>query len=236
MSQRRTFKGYRIYEGEWVFSCINSSCLNGTVIEYSLNDYEDYADYFMDSRGIHTTNLCEKCNSPLEWLGYSGGAPISDSLASLIKNGHYMASTVILSAIIENVISDLLWASLADSGVSQEKANKIADSRLGRIDSINIIRELTDIDIKDISFPSRNLVAHGKGFSNSEGHYKKELLLQFKKIDEWVKRMLKNRKVESFNPSEIDRWLMFIRHWSTWLNTYLKPVLTSEEAPSTTSI
>jgi len=223
MSQYRVNE-YRIYEGEWRFHCINATCLNGTLIEYSLNKYEDYADYFLDGKSgpIHTNAWCENCNSSLEWAGYSGNSPISDNLVSLLENHHFMAATVILSAIIENSISNFLWSALVDNGMSYEKANNLADGRLGRIDSIHMLSSLTGFKIKDISFKSRNLVAHGKGFFLSEEEYQKDLSEQAEKILIWTEDIHEKIKPNRFNPTECERWILFMHHWSKWLIIYIK--------------
>ena len=225
MSQYR-INEYRIYEGEWYFQCTNKEC-HGTIVEYSLNEYEDYADKFLKGAygPIHAYEVCHNCNNPLEWSGYSGNSPISNSLISLLNSGHYMAATVILSAVVENAISNLLWAALVDNGVDKKCANDIASGRISRIDSINMISSLTGIQIKDIVFPSRNLVAHGKGFNKSEQQYKNDLVAQIDKIHAWIKKALGNKELSNFNPSECERWLLFMKHWSSWIVRYVKPKL-----------
>ncbi len=224
MSQYR-INEHRIYEGEWVFYCVNSDCRNGVFIEYSLNEYEDHASYFLDgsSGPIHTNAWCQNCGRPLEWAGYSGNSPISDKLVSLLNNNHFMASTVILSAILENSLNNLLWAALVDNGINPKKANKIADGRIVRIDMIKMISSLTEFKINDIAFESRNLVAHGKGFFLDEKHYQKDMLQQIDKISSWVISISKKIQPNNFNPTECERWVLFMTHWSNWLKSYIKP-------------
>lgn len=224
MSQYR-INERRVYEGEWVFYCTNSGCRNGVLVEYSFNEYEADADSFLhgSSGPIHTSACCENCRSPLEWAGYSGGSPISDKLVALLENNHFMASTVIISAIIENSLNNLLWAALVDSGVSAEKANKVTEGRMGRIEMTNIISSLVGFKIKDISFKSRNLVAHGKGFLIKESYYQKELLQHIEKIFLWVLSIFEEIRPKNFNPTECERWALFMIHWSEWLKTHVKP-------------
>jgi hypothetical protein len=219
MSQYRV-REYRIYEGEWWFYCGKQDC-KGSLVEYSLNEYENYADSFLNNFGIHSYDGCHLCGDGLGWSGYSGGSPISDSLVSLLKTKHYMASTVILSAIIENSLDNLLWAALVDNGVEQGRANKIADGRLNRMDIISMVASLSNLSIKDISFPSRNLVAHGKGFSRGEEIYRVDLQKQIVQIRKWVERILDRKVPDNFMPTERDRWLLFMNHWSRWLVDYV---------------
>ncbi|MGH8550245.1 MAG: hypothetical protein ACRERU_16915 [Methylococcales bacterium] len=120
MSQYRVGK-YGIYEGEWWFSCTTKNC-KGFLVDYSLNEYANYAEHFLYSTPIHTNASCQLCDGALEWGGYSGGLPISNSLGSLLLTKHYMASTVILSAIIEKSLQNLLWAPLVN-GIEQGRAN-----------------------------------------------------------------------------------------------------------------
>lgn len=210
----------RIYEGEWRFCCCTKDC-NGFQVEYSLNEYEDYADNFLHCTAAHKNAYCQLCSGTLVWVGYSGGSPISDSFVALLKDKHYMAATVILSAIIENSLSNLLWSALVESGVESSLANKVADGRMSRLDIINTVASLTDLEIKDISFPSRNLVAHGKGFMRDEESYRVDLQRQIIQIRKWVERMLGGRIPNNFMPTECERWLLFMNHWSRWLVDYV---------------
>lgn len=218
MSQYR-INEHRIYEGEWYFGCDYQVC-NGFLIEYALNDYENLASNFLYNTPLHVYERCHLCGRELEWGGYSGGSPITDSLVSLLKNNHYMASTVILSAIIENALNNLLWAALVDNKVDKNRANKIADGGMSRFDTIKMIRSLTNLQVKDISFPIRNLVAHGKGLTQSESFYKSELKKQVEQIRSWVGHILKDKHPSNFMPSECERWRLFMDHWSNWLVSY----------------
>lgn len=138
-----------------------------------------------------------------------------------------MAATVILSAIVENSLSNLLWSALVDSGVEASRANKVADGRMSRLDIINTAAALTDLEIKDISFPSRNLVAHGKGFIRNEESYRVDLQHQIIKIRKWIERILNGKVPDNFMPTECERWLLFMDHWSRWLVNYVDVQLLS---------
>jgi hypothetical protein len=132
-----------------------------------------------------------------------------------------MASTVILSAVVENSIKNLLWAALVDNGEKPKRANKIADDRMHRIEAIKKIKSLNNWEIEDITFPARNIVAHGKGFLREEQEYQNELREQAIKIRKWVEKIAKDRMPDNFNPSESGRWLLFMNHWSMWLIDYV---------------
>jgi hypothetical protein len=162
------------------------------------------------------------CAGPLEWAGFSGDIPISESLVSLMKNGYFMVATVILASITENTINNLLWAALVDSGIEKGKANSLTNGRMNRGDAIEMIRSLTQWPVKDIAFPVRNLVAHGKGFGKQEVFYREELGEQATSIRQWVERILKEVQPKNFMPTECERWLLFMNHWSSWLVSYLE--------------
>lgn len=226
MSQRRIHE-HRIYEGEWLFYCTTDDC-GGCLVEYSLNEYEEYVNDFLYNTPLHTSEKCHLCGYELEWAGYSGGSPISDSLVALLSNKHYMASTVILSAIIDNSLENLLWAALVDSGVDKGRANKIADGRLNRRDIVNMAASLSNLKIKDIAFGSRNLVAHGKGFLRGEESYRVDLQKQIVQIRKWVEQILDGKVPNNFMPTECERWLLFVDHWSRWLVNYVDIQLLSK--------
>ena len=209
----------RIYEGEWFFVC--RPC--GTyLVEYSFYEFDKLADHFLSNKGCHATEPCHTCAGPLEWAGFSGDMPISESLVSLIKKGQFMAATVILSSITENAINNLLWAALVDSGIEKRKANGITNGRINRGDAIEMIRSLTQWTVKDIAFPVRNLVAHGKGFGKQEVYYREEIKKQAISIRQWIKRIFDEVQPNNFWPTECERWLLFMNHWSSWLLSYLE--------------
>jgi hypothetical protein len=156
----------------------------------------------------------------LAWDGYGGGSPVTDSLVSLLRSRYFMASTVILSAILESSIRDLVWAALVDNGVDRERANKVADGRMNRVDSLGLVASLTGLRIKDLSFPYRNLVAHGKGFGVPEGKYQAEIETQIRRLREWVDDIKCGQTIANYCPPEVDRWLLFMSHWSGWLESY----------------
>jgi hypothetical protein len=226
MSQYRV-REQRVYEGEWWFYCYKQDC-QGCLVEYSLNEYEDYADSFLNHFGAHSYAGCHLCGDGIVWGGYSGGSPISDSLVALLKNKHYMASTVILSAIIDNSLENLLWAALVDNSVDKARANNIADGRLNRKDIINMVASLSNLKIKDIAFASRNLVAHGKGFLRNEESYRVDLQKQIIQIRKWVEQILDGKVPNNFMPTECERWLLFMDHWSRWLVNYVDAQLLSK--------
>lgn len=209
----------RLYEGEWWFVC-QPPC-KGYIVEYSFCEIDRRADRFLTLTGTHSSEICHLCLGTLEWAGFSGDMPISDSLISLIKSEHFMAATVILAAVTENLINNLLWASLIDSGVDRQRANAVANGRLGRFDSLNIIKSLSGLQIPDISFPVRNLVAHGKGFGKHEAAYKEDLRTQIAQIVRWTAKIWKGRTPKSFMPTEIERWLLFLGHWTDFLENYV---------------
>jgi hypothetical protein len=214
--QKRLYEN-RVYEGEWVFACRPCSAYR---VEYSFPEFDKLADFFLSNTGLHTTESCGLCGGPLEWAGFSGDMPISDSFVSLVKNGHLMASTVILASIIENAINNLLWAALVDNDMEKEKANNLVNGRLSRSEILRMIRSLTQWSIRDIVFPIRNLVAHGKGFGKQEAFYNEELKKQVAAIRQWVDEIRQQVKPKNFMPTECERWLLFMDHWSRWLETY----------------
>src|SRR5438105_6483222 len=136
MSRKRIYE-LRIYEGEWVFGC-EPPC-RGCLIEYSFDEYDGLASGFLPNTGMHATERCHLCSGPLEWAGYSGDMPISDSLVSLLRSNHYMAATVMLASITENLINNLLWAAFVDNGIDRERANAISNGRISRADSLRMI-------------------------------------------------------------------------------------------------
>jgi hypothetical protein len=210
----------RIYEGEWFFCCQTQGC-SGLVVEHCLNEHESHADTFLGNDGFHALERCRCCAGYLEWAGYSGDSPISNGLIRLLDGNHFMAATVILSAIVENSIQNLLWACLSDSGVDMSRANHIADGRLPRPSMIELIKALSDLPIRDIQFPSRNLVAHGRGFLREEEAYRVDLINHLQRIREWIEAITKDRELSRFMPTECDRWMLFMDHWSRWLTNDL---------------
>lgn len=225
MSEKTSFQhgriySRRVYEGEWFFHC-SPEC-GVFLVEYSFYDYDHYADRFMDNTGAHTYERCSVCGSQLMWAGFSGDMPISDSLVALLRNKHFMAATVILAAIMENSLRNLAWAALVDAGVSKNKANSLVNASISRVEALRIAQSLTGIPLRDIAFPSRNLVAHGRAFGESEDAFRGEVCKQTEAVHKWVADIFKHRQPGYLKPTECDRWLLFMRHWSEWLKTFVQ--------------
>jgi hypothetical protein len=228
MSQYRVNE-HRIYEGEWRFVCF-PDC-KGFLVEFSFDKYDNKAGQFLYNTPIHTCERCHLCNRELEWEGYSGGSPISDRLVSLLEGRHFMVSTVLLAAMVENALRNLLWAVLVDNGVDMQRANRVADGRMSRMDTIRTINALADLKVKDIAFPVRNLVAHGKELTRPQSKYEDDLRTQIAQIRRWVNHIREGQNPSNFMPSECERWLLFMSHWSYWLDSYVfKKLLVESES------
>ena len=220
MSQIDRIYEKRYYEGEWAFECENRC--GGYVVEYAFDDWDKTAEAFLDSRiGGHAWSRCQQCKGILQWVGCSGDRPISKSVVSLAQNGHYMAATVMLASITESFINALVYAVLADRGLSRDDANRIANSSLGRQEALKICRQLTGWTIPDLAFSIRNIVAHGRGFGREERLYKDEVKKQADAIRAWVEKLYKAGNPKWFSPNETDRWLLFMNHWSQWLVSFV---------------
>ena len=207
MSKTKTDNGYRYYEGEWLFICQSCKKNPGIVFEYGLNDYDKISGSSLNNCGLHSSEYCKNCGDPLVWAGYGANSPVTDKLIDLLKDGHFMASTVILSAIIENSIRDLLWAVLSDRGMETKTSDEVAELNLGRIEMIKIISTISGLKINDISFSTRNLVAHGKGFTLEEKEYKSKLKNQINNIEQWVSTIVSDVELNNYCPNETQRWL-----------------------------
>jgi hypothetical protein len=214
----------RTYEGEWNFIC-QPPC-QGYLVEYSLQEFDNLASTFLTNTPLHALERCHLCRGPLEWTGYSGAMQTTSRIIALIKDEHYMASTVIVAAYIESALNNLLWAAFVDGGMNRELANQVVDNgKISRGEMINVIRSITGWLIKDIAFPVRNLVAHGKGFHRGEEFYKEELRKQAKEIRQWIERILSDVAPISFMPTEQDRWLLFMNIWSSGFVSFLESIL-----------
>lgn len=210
---------YRTYEGEWNFVC-RKPC-TGFLVEYSFHKFDSLSSDFLTNTPLHALEVCGLCGEPLEWAGYAGEMHTTNGILQLFETGNFMVSTVIIAAFIENAINNLLWAALVDNGLNIEKADKIVCGRIQRHDQIGIIRSIINWPIKDINFPVRNLVAHGKGFFYSQDYYKQEVLKQAKNIRKWIERVTNEIPMINFMPSECERWLLFMNVWSDGLNSYI---------------
>ena len=133
-----------------------------------------------------------------------------------------MASILVLTAIIDNSISNLLWAAFIDNGIDMHSANELLKTRIARSDALHMIRSLTDWPIEDIVFPARNVVAHGKGFTNDEHFYRDGLIKQIADVRRWIEMICKEVRPARFTPGETHRWLLFMDHWTSWLTTLIK--------------
>jgi hypothetical protein len=209
----------RVYEGEWLFVC-RLPC-PGYIIEYAFTGWnDDLIDAILSSRtGGHGLENCHLCGGLLEWAGYPLQLPITHSLLALVNDYHFMASTLVLTAIVDNTISNLLWAAFVDSGLGAKKAKELAKAKVTRSEALQAIRSITAWPINDIIFPTRNLVAHGRGFGNDEHFYKSELVKQIAGIREWIDTICQEVTPTGFMPKETDRWLLFMSHWSFWLTS-----------------
>lgn len=162
---------------------------------------------------------CHLCGGILEWAGYPLQLPISHGLLALVKDDHFMASTLLLTAIVENAIRNLLWAAFVDSGLGARKATELAKAKVTRSEALQAIRSMTAWPIDDLLFPTRNAVAHGRGFGRDEHFYKSELVKQMIGIREWIDPICQEVKPTRFMPKETHRWLSFMDHWSFWLTS-----------------
>lgn len=214
----------RIYEGEWIFICLNNC--GGYLIEFSFNVDHDPSRNIMDfydrSSDAHVSARCNDCGGILKWYGCIPHLTVSKSLSTLLQGQHFMAATVMIAAVVENYISNLLFASLVDEGVSVLRANNVADSKLARRDAINLIQDLTDWPIRDISFPVRNMVAHGRRLSQQPLEFVDDLQAQVRDIRKWFERLSKGFQINYFKPNEKDRWLLSMQHWITWLEKIIQ--------------
>jgi len=207
----------RIYEGEWLFVC-RPPC-PGYIIEYAFSGWhDDFINVILSNRtGGHGLENCHLCGGILEWAGYPLQLPITQSLLALVNDEYFMASTLLLTAIVDNAISNLLWAAFVDSGLGVKKAGELVKTKVTRSEALQAIRSMTAWPIDDIIFPTRNLVAHGRGFGNDEHFYKTELVKQITIIREWIGPLCQEIKPTGFMPKETSRWLLFMDHWSSWL-------------------
>jgi hypothetical protein len=229
MNQVERIYKYRIYEGELFFDCENSKC-EGYLVEFLFWDADEIGKKLVKPLNQHRFELCQRCGNDLIWSGYWGDRPVSESIIALLNGGHYMSSTVILSAIVENSLNNLLWASLVDSGITRENANKFSDEKLSRHATIKRIHSITNWQIDDISFPVRNLVAHGKGFGKTEQEYLQSLQEQAISIREWVNKFLALQSPNHFMPTEKERWLLFMDCWSQWLVSFIQSKVEEKES------
>ena len=215
------FYKYRIYEGEFLFSCVHRDC-PGYLLEFWFLEPGRIPTERVDHYWVHIFSRCELCQGELELSEHYPGNPLSDSLVSLLEHKHYMAATVILSAIIEFSLSSLLWSALVASGLKRTEATeKTSSQMLSRYKLIQKCRELTGWPIEDIPFATRNMVPHGKGFGRDEQTYLVELVNQSVLIRQWVRKIVEMGHPNPFMPSEPERWLLFMNHWSEWLVSYI---------------
>jgi hypothetical protein len=229
MSRARRIYEQRIYEGEWLFVC-GEKC-EGFLVEYAFNDYESTASEFLSSlTGCHEWERCSLCGGLLQWAGYAGDMPVTDKFLVLVRDGSLMAATVMLAAVTESFICNLVFAAFTDRGVPREYANKLASRRMSRY-ALDTCRCLLEWPIRDIAFPVRNLVAHGKGFGRDEADYKDELEAQIRQIRGWVRAIIESAgHPKRFMPTETERWILFMDHWSAWLENHVGELL-NKRAP-----
>jgi hypothetical protein len=212
----------RVYEGEWIFVC-TPPC-PGYIVEYAFTGWDDeiIASFLSNLTGGHALYNCPICGEVLQWTGYPLQLPITQSLIDLLQGNHFMASIIVIAAIIDNSISNLMWATFIDSGLDIHSANELVKTRIARSDALNMIRSLTDWHIEDIVFPARNLVAHGKGFTIDERFYRDELIKEISDIRRWIEMIYQEVHPTGFTPGETHRWLLFMDHWSLWLTNFIQ--------------
>lgn len=229
----KRFLEQRIYEGEWLFTC--RPWCGGFLVEYSFSGREDDAGSFLSNLGIHANERCRKCGEPLEWAGFSGGMPATESFLSLVETKHYMPATVILASLTEMFIGCLVFAALTDHGLSEENANKIANLRMGRYERVQICKALLSWPIGELSFPVRNLVAHGAGFDEDHARWMDDIVQQVAAIRSWFLRISAAVPTpDRFMPTQSQRWLLFMDHWSQWLSSNIESLISTAVSPSAT--
>lgn len=212
----------KVYEGEWLFVC-RPPCL-GYIIEYAFTGWhDDFIDIILSNETEeHGLENCHLCGGLLEWADYPLQLPITHSLLALVNDYHFMASTLVLTAIIDNSISNLLWAALFDSGLGAKKARELAK----RSEALQAIRSMTAWPIDDIIFPTRNLVAHGRGFAKSDVFYKLELVKQVNSICAWLQQTSAELRTKGLITGKCDLWLSSMDNLRSQL-TSLVPELSS---------
>lgn len=221
MTRKKQIYEDRFYEGEHAFGC---GC-GGEMVIYA---YEDE-----DLSFLQTPPRCYKCGNIMGWKGWSGQSDISHGIRDLIRDGHAIAAIVILAAFVEYQIDNLLWAILVDSGLPKKKASDIANGTLPRGDAIRMVRSLLERKIKNVVFPVRNAVAHGRAFGWEVQEYIEALDNQFNAIEKWINSIKKGNIIPGgCEYTELDRWILSMSHWLSWQKEWWNKLKTNNKIAS----
>jgi hypothetical protein len=125
----------------------------------------------------------------------------------LISEKHYLVCPIMLAAIFENILKDLLYSLFSDTGMDEGQASRLGSGNLGRSTTLQMTRLISACTIKDIVFPVRNLVAHGKGFAKSDAFYRLELEKQVKSICIWLQQTSDELRTKGFITGKCNLWL-----------------------------
>jgi hypothetical protein len=226
----------RWYDGEHVFSCscgdkvidylfddeINNEYLEG-IAQQSGSYYADFINrtsfrYAVDFYLWQKTPICRSCSGQLSWVGHSGPtlteSSVAGSLYLLVQSNRYMAACVIFSSITEYQLNSLLFASLVDNGYDYEKAIEYADGKLSNGEIIRLLRIILSTNLSTMVLPFRNEIVHGREFGNDEEYFKGKLKRMIGQVKQWVEKF--EYKPKDYNPTEIDRWFLYMNHWIKW--------------------
>lgn len=215
--RNKRFYDDRVYEGEYLFQC--GSCQTVFVF-YAFEDQPDVVEYHLSG---HHSPPCNKCGNFMGWAGWSGDSDITNGLAKLLVDNHYMAAIAILAAYVEYQIDNLLWAVLVDSTLPREKATAIANGTVPRGDAVRIIRDLLGYKVKNIIIPIRNEVVHGRAFGRPAEEYAKDLWESFVAVRDWVASVKADQNPTGYDFKEVERWILSMEHWVWWFEDKLKP-------------
>jgi hypothetical protein len=225
----------RWYDGEFVLEC---AC-GGMVVDYLFEDEDinelplnfggyqghvsgyNYAAHFYH---FQQPPYCPKCGqNSMNWPGFSGmtdnASTISGALKLLLQNGQYLAACMLFSSSIEYQLNSLLYAALVDTGYSKEEAAGFANGNLHNNEIVRMLRLVLRENLDSFVLPYRNEIIHGKEFGNNSEYFKKKLIKMLQKVEKW-KDTLKI-PVNKINPSEKERWYLFMNHWVNWIKKNL---------------
>ena len=208
----------RWYDGEQEFLCVKC---NERIIDYIFED-EDPSTWHTFAGDFFSKQIppnCPKCNELMSWTGWSGDSTsshdtITGALKMLIENNQYLPACMVFSSATEYQLNSLLYASLVDFGYPHEKATDYADGKLSNGEIVRLLRVILSRNLKTIVLPDRNSMVHGREFGNSKEYFKDKMLKMVKEVEKWI---------NSFgfcpgfsNPTEKDRWFLFMQHWIIW--------------------
>ena len=132
----------------------------------------------------------------------------------MINNEHYMAACILFSSATEYQLNSLLWAALVDSGFDKERAAQYADGSLSSGEIVRILRIILSRRLKTIVLPARNDIVHGREFGNGKDYFVSKLHEMKVAVRKWVDSF--GYKYTDMNPTELDRWFLYMHHWLTW--------------------